>query len=78
MARDRPTVTPERLEQAAARLRPLEREVLFLSARERLPNQEVAERLGITSEAAERLLAKALRKLDRALERQERPWWRFW
>lgn len=78
MASDRPTLTPERLKQAAARLRPLEREALVLSGRERLSNDEVAERLGITTEAAERLLAKALRKLDRALDRQERPWWRFW
>ena len=78
MARDRPTVTPERLERAAASLRPIEREVLFLSAREGLSNDQVAEQLGITTDTAERLLAKALRKLDRALERQERPWWRFW
>jgi RNA polymerase sigma factor (sigma-70 family) len=78
MPSDRSALTPERLEKAARSLHATEREVLFLSARERLSNQEVAERLGITTEAAERLLAKALRKLDRALERQERPWWRFW
>ena len=78
MASGRPSVTPERLEKAAAGLRPIEREVLMLSARERLSNEEIAARLGITAEAAERLLAKALCKLDRALERQERPWWRFW
>ncbi|HEX8223765.1 MAG TPA: sigma factor-like helix-turn-helix DNA-binding protein [Allosphingosinicella sp.] len=78
MASDRPALTPERLEKAARSLTAMEREALFLSARERLSNQEVAERLDITSEATERLLAKALRKLDRALERQERPWWRFW
>lgn len=78
MARDRPIATPERLEKAAACLHPLEREVLMLSAGERLSNEEIAERLGVSTETAERLLAKTLRKLDRALERQERPWWRFW
>ena len=78
MASDRPWVTPERLDQAAVGLRPLEREVLMLSARERLSNEEIGVRLGITAEAAERLLANALCKLDRTLERQERPWWRFW
>ena len=78
MASDRQSPTPERLEQAAANLRPIEREVLVLSARERLSNEEIAHRLGITTAAAERLLADALCKLDRALERQERPWWRFW
>ena len=78
MARDHPVLTPERLERAAVCLRPIEREVLFLSAREGRSNDQVAEQLGITTEAAERLLAKALRKLDRVLKRQERPWWRFW
>lgn len=78
MASDRPSVTPEQLEKAAAGLRPVEREVLMLSAREHLSNEEIAARLGITAEAAERLLAKVLCKLDRAFERQERPWWKFW
>lgn len=77
MARDRPPMKLERLEKAASSLRPIEREVLVLSSRERLSNDEIAARLGITPEAAERLLAKALCRLDRALERQERPWWRF-
>jgi len=78
MARDRPTITPARLERAAKRLHSAEREVLVLSARERLSNAEIAERLGISPEAAERLLANALTRLDRALARQELPWWRFW
>lgn len=78
MASDRPPPTLERLEKAAAVLRPLEREVLVLSARERLSNDVIAARLGVEPEAAERLLARALCKLDRALERQERPWWKFW
>ena len=78
MARDRPPITPARIEEAAKGLRPDEREVLFLSARERLSNADIAKRLGISPEAAERLLARALNRLDRALARQERPWWRFW
>ena len=78
MARDRPSVPLDHLEKAASSLRPIEREVLVLSARERLSNGEIAARLGITAQAAERLVARALCKLDRALERQERPWWRFW
>ena len=78
MASDRPPPTPERLERVISKLRPIEREVLHLSARERLSNEEIGAKLGIEPASAERLLAKALRKLDRALERQERPWWRFW
>ena len=72
------TLDSERLARAAQRLRPREREVLLLSARERLSNDEIAIRLGITAEAASRRLAAALRKLDRALEREARPWWRLW
>jgi len=78
MAKDRTKLTLERLERAALRLRPIERRVLVLSARERLSIAEIAARLGITSEAAERILVAALCRLDRALERQERAWWRFW
>ena len=78
MANDRPELSPERLEKAAKNLRPLEREVLILSAREQLSNAEIAQRLGLSADAAERLLGRALRRLDRALERQERSWWRFW
>ena len=78
MTKDRPELTPERLEEAARSLRPAEREVLVLSAREGLLNGEIGERLGIAPEAVERLLARALRKLDRALERQESPGWRLW
>jgi len=77
MASDHPTLTPERLEKAAAGLRAIEHEVLMLSAQEYLSKEEIAARLGITADAVERLLAKALCKLDRALERQERPWWKF-
>ena len=78
MARDRPSLTLERLEKAASSLRPDEREVLILSARERLSTGEIAARLGITAQAVERLLARAICRLDRALERQERPWWKLW
>jgi RNA polymerase sigma factor (sigma-70 family) len=78
MASDRPPVALERLEKSASCLRPIEREVLVLSARERLSNDEIAARLGITPQAAERLLAKALYRLDRALDPHRRPWWKFW
>ncbi|HEX8534395.1 MAG TPA: sigma factor-like helix-turn-helix DNA-binding protein [Allosphingosinicella sp.] len=68
----------DQLEKAASRLRPIEREVLLLSAREGLRYDGIAERLGISSEEARGHLADALYRLDRELERQARPWWKFW
>ena len=68
----------ERVERAAAALSPLERQVLVLSAGHRLGVNEIARRLGIGERRAERLLARALRKFDRALESEERPWWHSW
>ncbi|HEX8443493.1 MAG TPA: sigma factor-like helix-turn-helix DNA-binding protein [Allosphingosinicella sp.] len=68
----------DQIEKGASRLRPTERDVLFLSAREGLSYDEIAERLGISSEEARGHLADALYRLDRELEREARPWWRFW
>jgi RNA polymerase sigma factor (sigma-70 family) len=65
----RPLPTAEQIEAAAARLRPLERAVFDLAAQGHLSNGAIARRLGIRRPTAERLLARALRKLDRALDR---------
>ena len=78
MAHDLPPIDRDSLERALISLRPREREVLLLCAHDKLQTDEIADRLGITPRRAERLLANALRRLDRALERRERPWWRFW
>ena len=78
MAEDTPPITTERIARAASRLRAEEREALLLGAREHLTNGEIAARLGISAEEAEALVARALLKIERALRRQERPWWRFW
>jgi len=67
-----------RVERAAASLSPLERDVLVLSAGHRMRTGEIAAKLGISEARAQRLLARALRKFDRALEPPGRPWWRFW
>lgn len=67
MDQDHPTL--EQLEAAASRLRRNERAVLELAARDSLSNVAIAERLGMPVHVAERLLACALRKLDRALAR---------
>jgi DNA-directed RNA polymerase specialized sigma24 family protein len=75
MANDhRPSL--QRLERAASRLRPLEYWALLLSARDGLTNDEIAARLGVSPVEAERLVAAALCRIDRALERREPGWWR--
>ncbi|HEY5723795.1 MAG TPA: hypothetical protein VIT45_15900 [Allosphingosinicella sp.] len=78
MANDCAPIDAGRIERAARCLSSCEREVLLLSASEKLGLDAVADRLGLSLSEAQRLLADALCKLDRALARQERPWWRFW
>jgi DNA-directed RNA polymerase specialized sigma24 family protein len=67
-----------RIERAAAVLSSVERKVLVLSSAHGLRTREIARRLGISELRAERLLAGALCKFDRALEQEARRWWRFW
>lgn len=68
----------ERLQSAAAKLTPLEREVLVLSAGLGLRNNEIGEMLGLGERRVERVLARALRKFDRALRGEVRSWRQFW
>jgi RNA polymerase sigma factor (sigma-70 family) len=80
-AEDRPSLAQaeaERVERAAAALSPLEREVLVLSAGHRLRNGEIGAKLGIGERRVERILARALRKFDRAMDGREQSWWCFW
>jgi DNA-directed RNA polymerase specialized sigma24 family protein len=68
----------ERLERAARALSTLELEVLVLSAGHQMRIPAIAALLGIGEPRAERLLARALRKFDKALHPRERRWWRLW
>ena len=67
-----------RAERAAASLSALEREVLVLSAGHGLRIEEIAARLGLGQSRTERLLARALRKFDRALNDRPASWSRLW
>jgi RNA polymerase sigma factor (sigma-70 family) len=77
MANHRAPVDADRLARAAQALRPDEREALALHAQGDLSSKEIASRLGISEAALEPLVARALLRLDRALDRLDRPWWRF-
>ena len=73
----RPTaIDPERFESALRRLPFLQREALLLKARDGLSYAEIGVVLGLSPEAAEARVVRALIKLDVRL--QERPWWRLW
>lgn len=65
------------IERAARNLSALEREVLILSANDGLDNAMIAVRLELSQRRVEQVLAAALEKFDRSLDRPK-PWWRFW
>ena len=73
---DARVIDPTRFERALKRLPFLEREALLLKARDGLSYAEIGVVLGLSPEAAEVRVVRALIKLDVRL--QERPWWRFW
>ncbi|OYW46423.1 MAG: hypothetical protein B7Z08_01040 [Sphingomonadales bacterium 32-68-7] len=62
--------TRDEVARALRALRPIERDILSLAARGRLTNEAIACRLGMPLRTVERHLARALRRLDRAIERQ--------
>jgi DNA-directed RNA polymerase specialized sigma24 family protein len=78
MPQDRQAQLRRRARKAAASLSAIEFKVLALAARDGLSNAQIGARLGLAPDAVEQILARALWKFDRALRRQEQPWWRFW
>jgi DNA-directed RNA polymerase specialized sigma24 family protein len=63
------------MERALAKLRPVEREVLMLNAREGLGLTDIAIRLGLPLAAVRGHLADALCRLDRLLQPRRRWYW---
>ena len=68
----------DRVRSAAERLKPLERDILIMSAGRGLLVGDIASLLGISERCVEPLLARAIYKFDCALERHGRSWWHFW
>lgn len=60
------------LDRAIARLRPFEREVFMLHRLDGLPYDRVGERMGITVDEVERVIARVLTKLRRRTARGQR------
>lgn len=67
-----------RVRRAAKKLKPLERDLLIMSAGRGLPAGDIASLLGMNERRVVRLLAIAIYKFDCALEREGRFWWHFW
>jgi len=78
MTSNRIRMDARKVRRAASALTPDEYEILRLSAAYGLSNDEIGSRLGLSNDEVARLLARALCRFGRALDRQERPWWRFW
>jgi len=64
-----------RMDRALANLRPIERQILMLNAREGLGLADIAVRLELPVEAVQGHLADALCRLDRHLKPRPRWWW---
>ena len=67
-----------RLERELSRLPCVDRDAFLLKVRDGMTYAAIGIQLGITPERAEAHVVCALIKLDAALTRERRPWWRFW
>lgn len=76
-----PSTDPEllkRLEDAAARLPRLTREVFLDHCVQALSYQQMAERTGLTVHEIERHMAQAIYRLAEALDEPKPAWWTRW
>lgn len=67
-----------KLERAFATLKPKHQRLILMRRVDGLSYAEIAERLSTSVEQVERRMAQAILALDRAMDDEERPWWRFW
>ncbi len=67
-----------RMEAIMRRLPWLTREIFLAHRLDDMPYDEIARRTGLTVGQVERHIARALVALMRGLDREQRPWWKFW
>jgi RNA polymerase sigma factor (sigma-70 family) len=68
----------ERVEAAFRSIKPEHQRLIVMARVDGLTYSEIAERLGTSVSQVERRMAKAILALSRAMDDEERPWWRFW
>jgi RNA polymerase sigma factor (sigma-70 family) len=66
------------LETAFRSLKPKHQRLILMRRLDGLSYAEIAERLGTSIAQVERRMAQAILALDRAMDNENRPWWRFW
>jgi RNA polymerase sigma-70 factor (ECF subfamily) len=66
------------LESAFRSLKPKHQRLILMRRVDGLSYAEIAEQLGTSVAQVERRMAQAILALDRAMDDEERPWWRFW
>lgn len=67
-----------RIEAIMLRLPRLTREIFMAHRLDDMPYDEIARRTGLTVRQVERHMARAILALMRGLDREPRPWWKFW
>jgi RNA polymerase sigma-70 factor (ECF subfamily) len=68
----------ERMEAIMLRLPRLTREIFLAHRLDAMPYDEIARRTGLTVRQVERHIARAILALMRGVDREPRPWWKFW
>jgi RNA polymerase sigma-70 factor (ECF subfamily) len=81
MAAPEEPVSPERLARLEAivlRMPRRTREIFIAHRVHDMSYAEIARRTGLTVRQVQRHMVRAILHLDRGLNREERPWWKFW
>jgi RNA polymerase sigma-70 factor (ECF subfamily) len=67
-----------RMEAIVRRMPRLTRDIFMAHRLDGMAYHEIARRTGLTVRQVERHMARAIADLDRGLDREPRPWWKFW